>query len=215
MARQKRELKRTFVVFCEGDTESNYFNSIRQLPTIDVLAKPINMHGGGYAHFLDEVKKDSRQNRLATFIVVDGDRAHNIAGERPRLTELIDFCKRQNQKKGSPYILIVNYPDFEYIACLHDPDYNGGNIARHITEQFGYTSVDDFKADTDIYRVLHTPPRDHCNMLERLRNRPKVIENSFNVDGVTINVTDTNENWYSLGQNGSNIAEFFDIVITT
>ena len=34
---------------------------------------------GGYKSFLDSVKKNGSINRLATFIIVDGDRAKNIS----------------------------------------------------------------------------------------------------------------------------------------
>ena len=74
MSRQKRELQKNFVVFCEGDTEYNYINKMRKKPGVKIAIKPINMHGGGYANFLKYIKKESQTNCLAKFIIVDADR---------------------------------------------------------------------------------------------------------------------------------------------
>ena len=113
MVRTIKQLKRTFVLYCEGDSEFNYFNAIRQIPNLDIILKPINLHGGGYKNFLNIIKKDSRLNRLATFIIIDGDRAQNIFEESSALKELIEYCKRQNKKRLlAPFFLIINYPNW-------------------------------------------------------------------------------------------------------
>ena len=62
-------------VFCEGDTEYNYFEYIRKNKKVSLAIRPINMKGGGYANFLDQIKGDANSNCLAKFIVIDGDRA--------------------------------------------------------------------------------------------------------------------------------------------
>lgn len=51
MSRPKRELRKKFVVFCEGDTEYNYIDAMRLEQGVELALKPINMKGGGYAHF--------------------------------------------------------------------------------------------------------------------------------------------------------------------
>lgn len=53
MSRPERKLQKRFVVFCEGDTECNYIDKMRDVKRQDVqiALKPINMHGGGYSNF--------------------------------------------------------------------------------------------------------------------------------------------------------------------
>lgn len=81
----------------------------------------VNMKGGGYRSFLEQVKIDGTMNCLAKFIIIDGDRAVSDEGEKKNLRELMKYCIMQNQSGRVPHFLIVNYPDFEYIACLHTP----------------------------------------------------------------------------------------------
>ena len=114
MSRSKREINRRFRVFCEGDTEYNYFEYIRKNKPISLTLKPVNMHGGGYSNFLDEVKSDSNTDCLAKFVVIDGDRAVKTEEEKRSLRELANYCIRQNQSKRIPHFLIVDFPDFEY-----------------------------------------------------------------------------------------------------
>ena len=51
MNRPQRKLKRTFWIFCEGDTEFNYFNALRKIKD-NVRIIPVNMEGGGYREYL-------------------------------------------------------------------------------------------------------------------------------------------------------------------
>lgn len=74
---------------------------------------------------------------MATFIIVDGDRAKNVPGELAALQNLHKYCYIHNKRDNrSPYFLIVNSPDFEYISCLHDRKYSGGDTTRHIEKIF-------------------------------------------------------------------------------
>ena len=52
MIREKRKLRKKFIVFCEGDTEYNYIDTMRLNQGVELALKPINMHGGGYSNFL-------------------------------------------------------------------------------------------------------------------------------------------------------------------
>lgn len=70
MSRPKRELRKKFVVFCEGDTEYNYIDAMRLKQGVELALKPINMKGGGYANFLDAIKKEAGNNCLAKFIII-------------------------------------------------------------------------------------------------------------------------------------------------
>lgn len=212
MSKVQRQLKKKFVIFCEGDTEYNYFDAIRKIPNVEISINAINMHGGGYKNFLSEIKKNGKLNRQATFIIVDGDRAQNIPEEKKSLRELIEYCRMQNTKKNfPPFFLIVNCPDFEYIACLHDENYKGGDTERHIKKFFECKSLGEFKSRTDIYEFLHKNSRHHEIMLQKIGNQ-KFITNEYRKNSVIILVTDTIIEWELLDSKNSNINEFFEIL---
>ena len=59
--------------FCEGDTEYNYIDEMRRQKRLSITLKPVNMKGGGYSNFLEQVKTDGTTNCLAKFIIIDGD----------------------------------------------------------------------------------------------------------------------------------------------
>lgn len=59
MSRKERSIKKVFKVFCEGDTEYNYFDNIRTTKNISLAIRPVNMGGGGYANFISKLKCDS------------------------------------------------------------------------------------------------------------------------------------------------------------
>lgn len=212
VGRKERQRKKTFVIFCEGKTEYNYFSAMTPA-NVDIVLKPINMQGGGYKSFLDSVKKNGSINRLATFIIVDGDRAKNILGELSALQELQKYCEIQNNRDNkSPYFLIINSPDFEYIACLHDPKYSGGDTTRHIENIFKFKDLSNFKKHVEIYKFLNSDSRNYQNMVEKVRNQPKVITNNFEQKGIFIILLNTITNWEMINQKNSNIEELFYII---
>ena len=173
------------------------------------------MHGGGYKSFLQEIKKESSLNRIATFIIIDGDRANNITGELKALQELQKYCARQNAKDcRKPYFLIVDSPNFEYIACLHDSNYSGGDTVQHIKNVFNFKSIDSFKGNPNIYSFLNTNFKSYQNMVERINKHPKLISNKYDRDGLIVSILDTHKNWDLIGQRSSNIEEFFDIALS-
>ena len=213
MARVQRQCKKTFVIFCEGKTECNYFDAVTPA-NVDIVLKSMDMNGGGYKSFLDYIKSNGSINRLATFVIVDGDRAKNILGELAALQNLQKYCDNQNKRDNkSPYFLIVNSPDFEYIACLHDLEYSGGDTAQHIKKNFNFKSLADFKKNPDIFNFLNTNSRSYQNMIDKLRNKPKLISNNFERKGIFILFLNTIVNWELIDQKNSNIEEFFDIVM--
>ena len=103
MSRPKRVLRKKFIVFCEGDTEYNYVDGMRLKQGVELALKPINMQGGGYKSFLDEIKKEASNNCLAKFIIIDFDRTKRHSGELEKLKEIIKYFELQN---GSLRILI-------------------------------------------------------------------------------------------------------------
>ena len=82
MSRKERVLKKRYAIFCEGDTEYNYIDKMRKNQGVELVLKPINMHGGGYSNFLRHIKKEAQSNYLAKFIIVDADRIKTIPGEQ-------------------------------------------------------------------------------------------------------------------------------------
>lgn len=176
MSRKARVTKKNFKVFCEGDTEYNYIDEMRRQKKLSIALKPVNMRGGGYGNFLEQIRIDGTTNCLAKFIIVD-------------------------------------YPDFEYIACLHTPKYKGQTVAQYIIKELGYKSVDEFKANEKVYNVLNTNGNSYSLMLPLLKK-----ENCFIINHPTINKkqyeikVSTVCDWEKLGRRGSNINEFFEVL---
>lgn len=160
MSKPQRRMKPKFVILCEGETETNYFEAIRKQRDVEVSLQVINMNGGGYKNFLSE---------------------------------------------------IVNCPDFEYIACLHDSNCKGGDTKNHIMRVFGFKDMDKFKSNSSIYEFLHAESRHHTIMLGKL-GKSKFIQNKHNADKIVISIIETAADWNLLGHRNSNINEFFGIM---
>ena len=213
MSRKQREIKRNFKVFCEGDSEYHYIEEMKRQLNLSIAIKEVNMKGGGYSNFLHHLKTDGTANCLAKFIIIDGDRAANEPSEMKNLRELINFCILQNESKRIPHVLIINFPDFEYIACLHTPEYKGQNTEQYIIKKLGYDSLDDFKADSKIYHVLNTNGNSNELMLQALQGKKTFVTNTYEVDKKSFEMTmDTVYDWDLFGQRNSNIKDYFEIL---
>ena len=213
MSRKTRVTKKNFKVFCEGDTEYNYIDEMRRHKRLSITLKPVNMKGGGYSNFLEQVKTDGTTNCLAKFIIIDGDRAVEEDGEKKNLRELLEYCILQNRSGRIPHFLIVDYPDFEYIACLHTLRYKGQNTAQYIIKELGYKSVDAFKADKKVYNVLNTNVNSYALMLSLLRKENCFVINKYSISKKQYEIKITTiYDWEKLGRKGSNLNEFFDVV---
>lgn len=213
MSRKARETKKNFKVFCEGDTEYNYIDEMRRQKRFSIALKQVNMKGGGYSNFLEQVKTDGTANCLAKFIIIDGDRAVADAGEKKNLQELLEYCLLQNQSGRIPHFLIIDYPDFEYIACLHTPKYKNQNVAQYIVKELGYRNIEEFKGDKKIYNVLNKNGNSCDLMLSSLRKENCFITNKFSIKRNVYEIkVSTNYNWGKLGKRGSNINEFFEVI---
>ncbi len=212
MSRKVREIKKNFKVFCEGDTEYHYIDGMRQKLRLSITLKLVNMKGGGYSSFLESLKIDGNVNCLVKFIIIDGDRAAHEEGEKKKLRELAEYCMLQNRSGRVPHILIVNYPDFEYVACLHAPEYKGQDTGKFITKGMGYRDVGAFKSDAKIYQVLHANGKSSQIMLAALKKEDCFIVNHYEVDKKQFEIkVKTVCEWGKLGRRGSNINEYFEI----
>lgn len=213
MNRKVRMTKKNFKVFCEGDTEYNYIDEMRRQKKLSISLKPVNMKGGGYSNFLEQIKTDGTTNCLAKFIIIDGDRAVAEEGEKKNLRELLEYCMLQNRSGRIPHFLIVDFPDFEYIACLHTLKYKEQNVAQYIVRELGYKSVDEFKADQKVYNVLNTNGSSYDLMLSLLKKENCFVINKYSIRKKQYEITaSTIYNWEKLGRKGSNINEFFEVV---
>ena len=210
----KRFVKKPFKVFCEGDTEYNYFSKLKRNKRLSLALKPINMSGGGYSSFLREIKKDSDTNCLAKFVVIDCDRARDDLNEKQKLQELIDYCICQNRKKLVPHILILNQPDFEYIASLHSSKKVKGDYKKFIQEEYNYRNIDEFKADDNVYDVLNTKGNTYENMLKNLKRGDSIVDNKLSVKKALYELSvATNYDFSKLSIKGSNCYDFFEVLV--
>ena len=82
-----------------------------------------------------------------------------------------------NKWKKSCSLLIVNNPDFEFIACLHNIDYRGQSTNDSIVNQFGFKNLIQFKNNADIYYYLNSKNNSYLVMLDQIRKGPKIIKN--------------------------------------
>lgn len=213
MSRKTRITQKNFKVFCEGDTEYNYIDEMRRQKKFSIALKAVNMKGGGYSNFLEQVKTDGTTNCLAKFIIIDGDKAIADDTEKRNLQELLAYCILQNQSGRIPHCLIVNYPDFEYVACLHTPKYKGQNVTQYITKELRYKNVDEFKADKKIYNILNTKENSYARMLSLLRKENCFVINKYSINKKQYEIKiSTTYDWEKLGRKGSNINEFFELL---
>jgi hypothetical protein len=214
MSRPKRELRRKFEVFCEGDTEYNYINHMRRNQGVEISIRPINMKGGGYSNFLNEVKTKGQVNCLARFIIVDADRIKSNSGEDAAFARLLEYCRQQNKKKAVPCFLILNNPDFEYVACLHADSFSGQASEKFIRESMGFKSISDFKRKEDVYEFLTSGGYRYENLLARLKGSRRALFNCYIVKrkSFDVEIKTTIFNKADLVARGSNIDEFLDII---
>lgn len=174
---------------------------MRRQRRLSISLKPVNMKGGGYSNFLEQVKTDGTTNCLAKFIIVDGDRAVVENGEKKNLRELLEYCILQNRSGRIPHFLIVAYPDFEYIACLHTSKYKGQNVAQYIVKELGYKSVDEFKADEKVYNVLNTNGNSYDLMLSLLTKGNCFVTNNYSINKKQYEIkVSTIYDWGKLGK---------------
>ncbi len=80
MSRKQRILKKRYAIFCEGDTEYNYTEKMRKNQGVELVLKPINMHGGGYSNFLRQIKKEAQTTEEKKQETVEGlaDKLDNL-----------------------------------------------------------------------------------------------------------------------------------------
>lgn len=119
----------------------------------------------------------------------------------------------QNKKGTVLHFLIVDNPDFEYVACLHIPDFNNQNTKQYI-EKLEFKKLENFKSDKRIYDYLNSKGNSYQNMIHKLKDRKKFVENKYSIGKkhMEIIVHNTFLVWDNENIKGSNIDEFFNII---
>ena len=214
MSRKKRQIEKVFKVFCEGDTEHNYFEYIRKNKRISLAIKPVNMNGGGYANFLSQIQEDANSNCLAKFIVIDGDRAVSVQGEDKNLKNIIEYCLIQNESKRIPHILILDFHDFEYVACLHTYNYKGQNVEQYIRNELKYPDINSFKADKNVFKVLVESGKGSIEqLLSAINPNTAIIHNQFTINKSKYEVlVNMKYDMNKLGIRGTNFGDFYEVL---
>ena len=211
-----RSGKQRIALFVEGDTEQNYFRSLRKYKNVELIFKPVNMGGGGYKSFLEKIRKESTKTYIAFFIIIDLDK---VEEDRENFNSLLRFCKLQNKKKNEiPFFIIGNNKDFEFFACCHCPKYTiSKDTKTYIEKDFKYRDLSKFKSDDKIYEFLNKDGRSYINALNILKSKKSYIENLYTVNkkslDINIKIKSTDINEHCLNGKNSNIGELFDIIL--
>lgn len=184
-------------LFAEGDTEFNYFKSLRTKKNLKITYKEVNVGGGGYKNVISKMKKESDMGYLAKVVIVDYDLAREKEGERQNFKNLVDYCISKNKNGRIPYILVVNNYDFEYFSCLHSSDYKNQDTTKFILDKYSYKTLEEYKSDTKLYDKLNSDGNSVLIALEALNNqnckqrRQTVVSNSCAISqkGIEIKIT--------------------------
>lgn len=213
MNRPNRIFQKRFVVFCEGDTEYHYIENMKKRDGIQIVLKPINMHGGGYTNFLKRIKTESQMNSLAKFILIDADRLLKHPEEKECFFQLFQYCMSQN-KRGIPHFVVLNNPNFEYIACLHIFEYKGQDVVRFLLNYFNLKSIEDLKNNIHIYDILNQGENSYSLVINRLNNKKRLLKNNYIIKkkNYTIEVISSELHWENQLERTSNFDEFFDVI---
>jgi hypothetical protein len=174
-----REGKLKLKLFVEGYTEENYFKKLRKNNNVEITYREINMEGGGYTNFLEEIRKSSDLGFIAVFIVVDLDKYINETNQKKPFDELVQYCKRKNKNGRIPYFLIASNKDFEYFACSHCEKYKDSDTSAYITKNFKYKCLEDFKADEKVYEFLNSNSRTYNNAISKIKSKKPYIANEY------------------------------------
>lgn len=211
-----REGKLRIKLFVEGYTEENYFKNLRKSNNVEISYKEVNMKGGGYTSFLNEVRKSPDSGFIAVFIVVDLDKFIQEPDQGEPFKKLLRHCKNKNKSGKIPYFLIVSNKDFEYFACCHCLNYKNTDTTAYITKKFKYKSLEEFKEYEKVYNFLNSNSRSYTNALSKIRYQKPYISNQYKkeVKGLDINIKikRTEIESGALNYFHSNIYELFEII---
>lgn len=75
----------------------------------------------------------------------------------------------------------MDNPDFEYVACLHSPQYRGQDPHKFIESVLGAKSIAAFKGNADVYNFLNSGELSYQTMMESLRGKEKLLYNRYEI----------------------------------
>lgn len=110
--------------------------------------------------------------------------------------------------------LIVNNPDFEYVACLHIPEYKGQEVTKFLQTVLGFQSLEQFKKNIEVYECLNNGQYSYQILIQRIRGKDKFVKNAYSVKkkNFEIAISRTDVTWELVDRKGSNMEEFFDVI---
>lgn len=151
---------------------------------------------------------------MAKFIIIDADRLMKHYTEKENFLNLASYCKLQNKKGTLPHFLIVNNPNFEYVACLHVPEYKGQEIAVFLKNNLGFQSLEQFKKNTEVYECLNNNGRSYQVLIQSIQDKDKFVKNTYSIkkNNFKISIRKTDVLWEMLERKNSNIDEFFSVI---
>ncbi|MCI8366268.1 MAG: RloB domain-containing protein [Eggerthellaceae bacterium] len=181
--REKRQLAKKCVVYCEGQTELNYVRGLKRWlksvePSLDIMLDPTDVKGGGYSVMLDKIRTAPDSNCIARIVLIDFDRYKKHAGERPVLRSIL-AVSRASIRKNVPVVVIVSNESFEYVICCHDEKYNDADPATFLCREWGYRSLNECKSDDRIWEKCCKGSRSIHVALELLRGKPSIVRNEM------------------------------------
>ena len=161
----------------------------------------------------NKIRIESNTNCLAKFIIIDADRLNKHPEEKVNFLKLVDYCTLQNKQGRTPHFLILNNPDFEYVACLHFANYTGQDVSRFLKSTLKIGSIEEFKSDPEVYNCLNSAGRSYDIMLQKIRNKEKFVKNNYSIKkkSFEIAINQTDVSWDLLSHRNINIEEFFDV----
>lgn len=209
-----RYIKPRIRLFVEGKTEDNYFKELAKTLNLDFSIETIDMNGGGYSNFLNQIKKKGQLGCTFIFIIIDLDK---VCDDKKNFSKLVKYCNEQNKRVDVPYFLIGNYKDFEYFACLHSNEYKEGDTKYFIINKFNYKNIDSFKSNNKIFNFLNSNGRSYENAINKISKKQAYIYNEYkpvNKNGgdivaknIKIKINDNLENIKN-----SNMNDLFNII---
>ena len=110
--------------------------------------------------------------------------------------------------------MIIDFPDFEYIACLHTFSFKGQNVEQYIKKELGYKDIDDFKADDKVFKVLVESGKGSIEqLLSSINNDTAIVDNVFTINKSQYEVSvDTKIALHNLGKKGTNFGDFYKVL---
>lgn len=210
MTDRRARLHKPLIIFCEGQTEFHYMDGYRKHHRFSFAIKMVDVKGGGYKKMRMKIIQSFADGVLARVVLLDLDRYHRDVAEQEELKRIIQLIHNQN-KRGSPVLLVLSNPDFDDFIFLHDPAFSTLSKEKFI-KAVGYSSVNELKADENLFETFNRTPRSMEVALTRL-NPNCVAKNAFAYKPREFLLTNVLEiQWSNSRCRTSNIGDLFRLI---